>query len=189
MLSYIFIKELDRSNTRPNRLIAESLPEKIVCGTEFVFLAKTGGGRIYAGNSERGYEILVYDLEGKLIRKIRKEYSPVPVSDEYIRSYMKPYEDYMPEYAKKIYFPENWHAFRSFFVDDDGRLFIMTYEPGENPGESMFDVFNKDGFFFMRTSLNILCLGSSTILVKTRGDRLYCVQEKTGAIKSSSSIK
>ena len=177
------IKELDRSNTRPNRLIAESLPEKIVCGTEFVFLAKTGGGRIYAGNGERGYEILVYDLEGKLIRKIRKEYSPVPVSDEYKKNYMKPYEEYMPEYAKKIYFPENWHAFRSFFVDDDGRLFVMTYEPGEDPGESMFDIFNNDGVFFMRTSLNILCLGPSTILARTKGNRLYCVQEKTGGYK------
>jgi hypothetical protein len=177
------IKELDRFNSRPNRLIAASLPEKIVCGTESVFLAKTSGGRIYAGNSERGYEILVYDLEGKLIRKIRKEYTPVPVAEEYKKNYMKPYEDYMPEYAKKIYFPENWHAFRSFFVDDDGCLFVMTYEPGENPGESVFDVFNKDGVFFMRTSLNILCLGRNTILARARGDRLYCVQEKTSGYK------
>jgi hypothetical protein len=177
------IKELDRFKSRPNRHVVASLPEKIVCGTEFVFLAAAMGDRVYAGNSERGYEILVYDLEGQLIRKIRKEYNPVPVSEEYKKSYMKPYEQFMPDYAKKIYFPEYWHAFRSFFMDDDGRLFVMTYEPGENPGESMFDVFNKDGVFFMRKSLNVLCPGPSTILARAHGDRLYCVQEKRSGYK------
>jgi hypothetical protein len=177
------IKELDRFKSYPNRRLAASLPEKIVCGTDFVFLAKAGGDRIYAGNSARGYEILVYDLGGELRQKIRKEYTPVPVSDQYKKDSLKPYEEYMPDYAKKIYFPEHWHPFRSFLVDDAGRLFVMTYEEGENPDENWCDIFNREGIFIARKSLNILAREMGTILAASRRDNLYCVQQKKTGYK------
>jgi hypothetical protein len=175
------IKELDRFDSVPNRNIAALLPEKIVNGIEFIFLAQVRADRIFVGNSGRGYEILVYDLSGGLIRKIRKEYIPVRVSEEYKREYLKPYEESMPDYAKKIYFPEYWHPFRSFFGDDVGHLFVLTYEPGKNSKEYMFDIFNKDGIFISRQSLNILCM--DTVWARVRGDRLYCVQEKASGYK------
>jgi len=28
----------------------------------------------------------------------------------------------MPEYAKKIYFPEHWHPFHAFFPDDEAPI-------------------------------------------------------------------
>jgi len=34
---------------------------------------------IYVGNDQRGYEIWVYDFAGNLIRKIRKEFSPIEI--------------------------------------------------------------------------------------------------------------
>ncbi len=177
------IRELDRFKSYPNRRLAGSLPEKIVCGTDFVFLGKASGDQIYDGNSARGYEILVYDLGGELRRKIRKEYTPVPVSDQYKRDYLKPYEESMPDYAKKIYFPEHWHPFRSFFVDDVGRLFVMTYEKGENPEEYWYDIFTREGILIARKSLNILPGGTSTILAAGEGDNLYCVQQKESGYK------
>ncbi len=177
------VKELDRFKSYPNRQLAASLPEKIVCGTGFVFLGKVGSDQIYVGNSERGYEILIYDLGGELQRKIRKEYTPVPVSDQYKKDYLKPYEEYMPDYAKKIYFPENWHPFRSFFVDDAGRLFVMTYEEGENPDENWCDIFNKEGILISRKSLNIVAREMGTILAASRRDNLYCVQQKKSGYK------
>jgi hypothetical protein len=177
------VKELDRFSAYPNRIIADTLQEKTICGTEFAFVGKAGGGRVYAGNSERGYEVWVFDLGGRLLRKVRKGYTPVPVSEEYKKEYVKPYEEMMPEYAKKIYFPQHWHPFHSFFADDGGRLFVMTFEPGENPGEHMFDVFNKDGILITRKSLNILHGGSGTLLARARGDRLYVLQEKPSGFK------
>lgn len=176
------IKDLDRFLSYPNKVLAASFPGKIVNGIEHVFCGAAFGDRIYIGNSERGYEIPVYDLGGGLIRKIRKEYTPVPVSDEYKRDYLKMFEQAMPDYTKKIFFPDNWHPFRNFFCDDDGRLFVMTYEPGANPGEYIFDVFNKDGRFFARKSLNIYFLGN-TLMVRARGSRLTCVQEKKSGFK------
>jgi hypothetical protein len=181
--SFNMIKELDRFDRVPNKNIAESLAEKIVSGIDYVILAQAGGGRIFIGNSGRGYEILVYNLEGEVIRKVRKEYSPVVVTEDYKKEYLKMYQDFMPEYAKKIYFPEHWHPYRSFFCDGEGRLFVMTYEPGENPGEFWFDIFNKDGIFVSRKSLNILGRELGAILARIKGDRLYCVQEKAAGFK------
>ncbi len=177
------IKELDRFEKYWNRLIATTIQEKIVCGIELIFLGKPHEERIYIGNSERGYEILVFDLEGQLFRKIRKEYSPVPVSQEYKEKYLKEFDSFMPEYAKKIYFPEHWHPFHSFFPDDEGRLFVMTYESGKNPGEYMFDIFTKDGVFIARTSLNVHHWGYGSMNAKARGNRLYVVQEKESGYK------
>ncbi|MGD8535669.1 MAG: 6-bladed beta-propeller [Candidatus Aminicenantes bacterium] len=177
------IKELDRFEKYWNRLIATTIQEKIVCGINLIFFGKPKGERIYIGNSERGYEILVFDLEGQLFRKIRKEYSPVPVSQEYKENTLKEYGSFVPDYAKKIYFPANWHPFHSFFLDDEGRLYAMTYEPGENPGEHMFDIFTKDGVFIARTSLNVHHWGWGQMNAKAKGNRLYAVQEKESGYK------
>ncbi len=176
-------KELDRFAKFANRTIYEKVPEPYVSGIEFVFQAKASGDRIYVGNSDRGYEILVFDLDGRLIRKIRKVFAPVPVSDEYKKKYLKDYLEFMPDYAKKIYFPEYWHPYHAFFPDEEGRLFVMTYEPGASAGEFIYDIFNKDGALIARAGLDALHLGNGQLLARVRGDRLYAVQEKPSGFK------
>ncbi len=89
----------------------------------------------------------------------------------------------MQEYAKKIYFPEHWHPFHSFFLDDEGRLYVMTYEPGIKPGEYMFDIFNKDGVFIARMSLSVHHWGFGSLNARVRGKQLYVVQEKESGYK------
>ncbi len=177
-------REIDRFTKAPNRAIFEQVAEKYVCGTNFVFLAKPAAGRIFVGNSDRGYEILVFDLEGKLLRKIRKQYSPVPVSEDYRKKTLEVYKkNGMPEYAAKIFFPENWHPFQSFLADDEGRLLVMTYESGGSPGEFIFDVFDQDGVFKSRLSLSVVAPTYDNISARIRGNRLYVVQEKPGGFK------
>ena len=176
------IRELDRFEKYWNRFIAPTLQEKIVCGTELIFLGKPQDERIYIGNSERGYEILVFDLDGRLFRKIRKDYFPVPVSQDYKDQYLENF-NFMPEYAVKIYFPHHWHPFHSFFLDDEGRLYVMTYEPGINPGEYMFDIFNEDGVFIARMSLRVHHWGWGHLNARARGNKLYVVQEKESGYK------
>lgn len=175
--------ELDRFNRVPNRRMATTFREDIVNGIEYFAFGKVFKDRIYIANSDRGYEILVYDINGKLLQKIRKEYTPVPVTQSYKTEYIKEYEEFMPEYAKKIYFPDNWYPFHSFFIDESGRLFVMTYEPGHDSGEFIYDVFNQDGVFFLRTSLDILHGGYGRLFAKAKGGRLYCLQEKGSGFK------
>ena len=177
------LKELDRFTKVPNRTIYEKVPEPYVSGIEFIFQGKASRDRVYVGNSDRGYEILVFDLDGRLIRKVRKEYAPVPVTDEYKNKYLKEYLEFMPDYAKKIYFPEFWHPFHAFFPDEEGRLFVMSYKPGASPGEFVYDIFNRDGALVTRANLDALHLGNGQLLARVRGDRLYAVQEKPSGFK------
>jgi len=177
------LKELDRFAKFANRTIYEQVPEPYVSGIEFIFQAKASRDRVYVGNSDRGYEILVFDLDGQLIRKIRKKYAPVSVTEEYKEKYLKDYLEYMPDYAKKIYFPDYWHPFHAFSPDEEGRLFVMTYEPGQRPGEFIYDIFNRDGVLLARASLDALHQGNGQLLARIRGDRLYAVQEKPSSFK------
>jgi len=176
-------REIDRFASYPNRIISDKVPEKYVSGINYVFLAKASSGRIYTVNSDRGYEILVSDLDGKLVYKIRKEYKPVPVSEDYRKKTLKMYEQMAPGFEAKIYFPDNWHAFQSFIPDDQGRLFVMTYESGKAPGDFVFDILDPDGIFIARTSLNIVQPHLGQILARIRGDRLYAVQEKPSGFR------
>lgn len=122
------------------------------------FMWRVSGDRIVVANESRGYELWVYDLEGRLIRKIRKEYRPVGVTGEIKKAILGP--DYRKSGSSQSkYFPDPLPPLNQFFTDDEGRIFVMTYEPGARPGEYIWDIFNPDGVFIARTALNILWAG------------------------------
>ena len=143
---------------------------------------------IFIGDSRDGYVIRVFDLSGKLVRKIRKDFRPVPMAEEYKAMFRKNWEQMGAEgveILKKISFAANLPPFRYLFTDEDGRLFVMTNER-EGERAYRYDIFTKDGVFIGRFRLdnvqvneiegrryNDLPLG-----VKTQGDRLYCLREK-----------
>lgn len=167
------IKELDRYE-RPKSRITKRFK-----GTPDVFCWSTSKKRVYIGNEDRGYEIWVYDLVGNLIRKIKKEYKKVPVSEKFKKKRM----EILPDRQKKIaYFPEFLAPYQSFFADDSGRLYVMTYEEGENPGEFICDIFNPDGVFIGRKSLNVW-VWNSFFWAKTKKNLFYCLQEKESGYK------
>jgi hypothetical protein len=176
-------REIDRFTKAPNNMIYKQVAEKYVCGTKYVFLAKPAAGRVFVGNSDRGYEILVFGLDGNLLRKIRKQYKPVQVSEEYKKKTLEYYKDGMPDYAAKIFFPDNWHPFQSFLADDEGRLLVMTYEPGGATGEFLFDVFDQDGVFISRLNLSMVAPSNDKISARIRGNCLYVIQEKPTGFK------
>ena len=160
------IKELDvyKSPNQQNRLTP-------------YFMWRISNGHIYIANEERGYEIWVYDLEGNLARKIRKDYRPVTASEEIKKLILGP--SYGP-LDFKDYFPRPLPPLSSFFTDDEGCLFVMTYEEGERPGEYLCDIFNPEGIFVGRKSLHLvwaqLYFGPKYTMVKK--NHLYCHREK-----------
>jgi hypothetical protein len=108
---------------------------------------------IYIGNQERGYEFLVYDFGGSMIKKIRKEYKQVKVPQQVKEQVLEKAKN-NPDVRNKIYFPDYMPPFQYYFTDDIGRLYVMTYEKGERAKEFVFDVFNPDGFFISRIVLD-----------------------------------
>jgi hypothetical protein len=143
------------------------------------FMWRVSGGRVFIANQARGYEIWVYDLEGNLVRKIRKEYRPVTVTEEIKDAILGP--DYRRSgIPQDKYFPNPLPPLNQFFADDEGRIFVMTYEPGPNPGEYVWDIFNPDGVFVGRKALNIFWAGlyRGPRYTFVKNGNLYCHKEK-----------
>lgn len=130
---------------------------------------------IYIGNTETDYEIQIYDLEGNLLRKIRREYQPVPISEEDMEKIKKRTERYPEEIRKKVYIPKHMPPFQDIFTDDMGKLFVKTYEQGEKL-EFVYDIYNPEGIFIGRRSIK----GQQ---VKANRDCLYCLREKESGYK------
>jgi hypothetical protein len=143
------------------------------------FMWRVSGDKIIVANEARGYELWVFDLDGRLVRKIRKEYRPVKVTEEIKEEILGP-EYRQSESSQNKYFPDPLPPLNQFFTDDEGRVFVMTYEPGPNSGEYIWDIFNPDGVFIARRALNLvwagLYLGSRYTFA--RKGRLYCHEEK-----------
>lgn len=144
-----------------------------------LFLWKKSKENIYIGNENRGYEILKYNLEGDLLRKIRKDYTPVKIPDDLKKRAKERYA----KSGRKFYINDYWPPYYSFFPDDEGRLFVMTYEEGNNPGEYIFDIFNPDGVFINRKSINIFAWAGVEICAIAKNKHLYCLREKESGFK------
>ena len=119
---------------------------------------RVSGDRIIVANQSRGYELWVYDLDGNLVRKIRKEYRPVRVTED-IKEAILGSAYRQAGSSQSRYFPDPLPALNQFFTDDEGRIMVMTYEPGPAPGEYLWDIFNADGVFVGRKALNVLWAG------------------------------
>lgn len=122
------------------------------------FMWRTTERNVFVINEERGYEISVYDLEGKLRRKIRKEYLRVSPDDD-IREAILGRDARNAGNHKPGYIPDPMPPMRYFMVDENGRMFVMTYERGMRPGEYIYDVFDGHGSFISRKPLKISWAG------------------------------
>ena len=165
------IKELDRlkfPNYRKGRKQKATPPG---------FLWSVTKRNVYFGNEERGYEISAYDLEGNMVRKIKKEYSKVRIPEEYIKEHS---EGRSELWKQRTYFPEYFPPFQCAFTDDRERLFVITNEKGNNPGEYMCDIFNSAGIFIARASLTgVIDIPAQIFLPPiAKKDLLYCIREK-----------
>jgi outer membrane protein assembly factor BamB len=171
------IKELEKQMI-PNPIVGKRLK-----GSYYVLAWSVANGMIFTGFQERGYEIFAYDLDGNLVRKIKKQFNPVPISEEYKKNFMKQFSaPLFDSIRSKIYFPDAMPPFHAFFADDEGRLFVMTYEKGENPGEFVYDIFDPDGVCTGRKNLKILH-DESGIYAKMKNGRFYCLNEKDSGYK------
>jgi hypothetical protein len=132
------------------------------------------GDELFVGAEGSGYEIRVYSLDEKLLRKIRKEYEPVKIPDE-IRTAWKRVIDQLKQASNAtddVKVPDCWPPFSAFFIDEEGCLFVRTWEEGPRKGEYVHDIFNPDGVFIGRTSLDMIYRRDREY-AKQRGGKIY----------------
>lgn len=169
------IRELDTYQF-PNAQMAETI---LVGQGAFIFGASKD--RIFVGNTSWGYEVRVFSLNGKLLRKIRKEYRPVSIDEEFRKAFLARIPDGSP-WKKKYRFADDWPPFRFLFTDDEGRLYVMTRERGPNPGEFMYDIFSAEGVFIGRTNLGNSGPSYPKNAIASNG-RMYSLNEKENGYK------
>ncbi len=143
--------------------------------------------RIFLGMPGQDYEILVFDLGGTLLRKIRKEYESVEVTSDYREDATARLPQGSPV-AGQLFFPDNRLAFQYLFADEAGRLFVMTSEKDQKTSQNICDIFSKAGVFIGRAAIGCydrfrhLWEGVSLDVVAKNG-RMYVLHEKDNGYK------
>lgn len=117
---------------------------------------------IIYGYPER-YEIDIFSPEGKKVRRILRDYDPVPISEKELAERTEG----MPPGIKLD--PSKYHsAFGRFFPDDEGRLYVQTWK--KDGTDFFYDIFDRQGRYLLQTKIPerpFIC----------RGGKLYCVVE------------
>jgi hypothetical protein len=91
------------------------------------------------------YEFQIINAEGKIVRKVLKEYDPLEISDEEREKRGLTGEKNVPKY-----FP----AFQDFSVDEEGWIFAQTLERQADDARFYYDVFDPEGKYVAKIPLN-----------------------------------
>jgi len=107
------------------------------------FCLDRSGNIIYA--RANNYELRYFTPEGKLFKIVRKEYQPQPITRKDKEEILKMLPETPGFNVKEIViFPDNFPAIKSFFLDEEERLYVCTYEKGKAPDSYIVDIFSRE---------------------------------------------
>ena len=128
--------------------------------------------------SPNKYELKILNSDGTLIKKIIKKYEPIKITEEDKNEIIKEVfgKNKVPA-NEKINFPKYFPVFWSISSDEEGRIFVGTYEKvKDKKGYYYFDVFEREGRYIARIPLKI----NSKQWFLWKNKRLYVVEETEG---------
>ena len=116
-------------------------------------LAVSGGDAIVWG-FQREYVLNVSDLSGKVLRRIKKDYDPTPITETAFQTRLK--EAFggraVPQNITPVHPPSYW-PFSLLIADEKGRILArIPNEPAD--GKMKYDVFDEEGRFAASVELN-----------------------------------
>ena len=134
------------------------------------FWQVTGDDGIIWGFSTR-YELRVLDSEGRLLRKITKDYAPVPITDEDKQARMHfLFGGVTIPGGITLEWPEYLWAFGDLSLDEHGRIFLQTFEKDPDGKRYLYDVFDPEGKFIAKIPLPARPQA-------WKSDKLYLIEE------------
>ncbi len=101
------------------------------------------------------YELQVLSEEGEIIKKIKKDYDPVKIAEEEKEEMTKRFSREGVSSIVKIELPQNHLAFMNLSIDDDGRIFLGTYEKAKDGEGYYYDVFDSEGKYLAKIPLMV----------------------------------
>ncbi len=143
-------------------LITEVLNEhiKVTPGYEFEAIepyiqAKYSerNGLIYISNPVKDYLIMIFDENGKQVGKILKNYKRTKVSEEYKEKFSETLikdpritsKEMADAFLKALHFPKYFPPFHSFYLDDEGNVYVRTYNRKKD--KTVFEKYSPKGIF------------------------------------------
>jgi hypothetical protein len=142
------ILKLDRDYGSEQELAREEMGKErgFDIGRPTCYAALSSSDMIIWGDSNQ-YALHILNLAGELAMKITKEYNPLNITSEEENEYRQKYAEPLKA-GMTISFRGKWPAFSGLFVDDEGHIFVKTYErAGVGVNSFYYDVFNKDGVY------------------------------------------
>ncbi|MBD3414692.1 MAG: 6-bladed beta-propeller [Candidatus Aminicenantes bacterium] len=121
------------------------------------------------GYSDR-YEIKILDAHGQLTTRILRNYDPIPVNEqEYAGQIKRKFggKSPGPRFQQKL--PKNHPAFHSILSDDQGRIFIGTFDNTEDQGHN-YDILDAQGKYIAQMTFPV------TPFLFKKG-KLYCLEQ------------
>ncbi|MBN2408759.1 MAG: hypothetical protein JXE07_03395 [Candidatus Aminicenantes bacterium] len=117
------------------------------------------------------YEFRIVNPDGKIIKKIVKDYDPEKLTQEDRDKRAKEiWGDQGPPSDVRVEWPANFPAFQDFVLDDRGWLFVRPYsKTNEDKGDS-YDIFDTEGRYLAR-----VLLPARIRLIKN--GKLYTIEE------------
>lgn len=115
----------------------------------------TEDGSVIWGVNTR-YELQVINPDGKVTKKIIKDYDPVSITKKYKEKWIKDtFGEEGPMSGTKIVWGKHHLAFRDMRLDDEGKIFVQTYEKiGERSG-GYYDIFDSEGRYIAKVFLEV----------------------------------
>jgi hypothetical protein len=123
----------------------------------------------YGRNLE--YEIKVLTPEGKYIRSIQKEFDPVTITEEDKVKMLKLMQSTGVGNIQDMFeFPKTFPPYQFFTLDEEGRLFVKTWEKGKIEDEFAIDVFDSEGRYIERFE-------TKADIRLWKGEKMYAIME------------
>ena len=124
----------------------EFMSRNYTYGGVLIYWEMAKNDNIYVGYS-RNYEFDIINPDGKIIRKIKKEFDPVKVTKEEEGQLPSPLRERMkiPKYHTGFYY---------FRVDEEGRIFARTWEKTKDNMGYFYDVFDPEGKYIAKIPLS-----------------------------------
>ena len=124
---------------------------------------------IYCSNPDV-YEIKVLNAEGKMTRRILKDFDPVKVTEKDKKDFFERIPEIAGPLKDRIEFPKIYPAYQNFTIDEEWRLFVRTFEKGKKDGEFFFDVYDEAGRYIAKIPFK----GDPRVW---KGKKLYAIDE------------
>jgi len=165
-LGQYLIKKFDGRLDYLDTLTSSSVPEQMDHFMYYFMLLFDidKDGNVVVGNG-RDYVLDIFDTDGNLIRRIKKEHSPVEVTPGAVREQK---ESMLFKLRTKI--PTHHSAYRSFRWSEDDRIYVRTWEEPMDGSTYFYDVFDSEGRYIAKMPLSI----EPWIL---KNDKLYSLSE------------